>query len=80
LKGGENIKYFIVDYITQGGDNEYTEYGVLSAPTYESAEKKVIKGVKFFTRGEWKEFCEFDAIQEIPKVDFEVLQKYFPKI
>ena len=76
-KGGEiPIKYFLADYITYDGEHEYTEYGVLSARTDENARKTAEKGRKYFTRYGWEEFCELSYLREIPKADFQVLEKY----
>jgi hypothetical protein len=70
------MKYFFADYITYDGDHEYTEYAVLSARTDEIARKKAEKGRKFFTRYGWEEFCKLSHVQETPRTDFWVLQKY----
>jgi len=74
------MKYFIVDYLTRDGEHEYTEHGVLSARSSESAYTKAERGRKFFTRYGWEEFCERSGVYEIPKADFEVLGKYFLNI
>jgi hypothetical protein len=74
------MKYYLADYLTYDGEHEYSEYGVVSARDYKSAEKKAKKGKKYFTRFGWEEFCELFHIAEIPRQDFEVLQKYFHKL
>jgi len=40
--------YYIADDRTYVGDHEYLERGVLSACSYETAEKRAIKDRKFF--------------------------------
>ena len=74
------MKYYIADYRTYDGEHEYLESGVLSARTFETAQKRAVKGRSLFTRYGWEEFCNFESIHEIPKADFEVLQKYLTKI
>jgi hypothetical protein len=74
------MKYYLADYLTYDGEHEYSEYGVLSARDYASAEEKAKKGKKFFARFGWEEFCELFHIAEIPEGDFSVLGKYHPII
>jgi hypothetical protein len=68
------MKCYIADYRTYVRDCEYLERGVLSSRSYETAKKPAVKDMKFFTRYEWEEFCQFAGIHEIPKFDFEVLK------
>ena len=74
------MKYYLADYRTYVGGHEYLERGVLSACSYETAEKWAIKDRKFFTRYGCEEFWQFEGIHEILKSDFEVLTKYVTKI
>ena len=71
------MKYFLATYKTCNGDHEYAEFGILTAPTGEKAEKQARKGRRFFTRAGWEEWCFLDYLQEIPKTDYAVLKKYF---
>jgi len=50
------MKYYLADYRTYVGGHEYLERGVLSACSYETAEKWAIKDRKFFTRYGCEEF------------------------
>jgi hypothetical protein len=74
------MKFYIAAYRTYDGEHEYVEYGVFASRSYETAEKRAVKGKRFFTRYAWEEFCQCEGIQEIPEADFEVLQKYFINI
>jgi hypothetical protein len=67
---GETMKYFLADYLTYDGEHEYSEHGVLTARTFESAKNKATKGRKFFTRYGWEEFCELFRVDEIPMTDY----------
>ena len=48
--------------------------------TYETAIKRAGKGKRFFNRYGWVESCRLKRLQEIPKVDFEILKKYVIKM
>ena len=81
LRGrGESMKFYFVHYRTYDGEHEYVEYGIFASRSYEIAEKRAVKGKRFFTRYAWEEFCQYAGIQEIPAADFEVLKKYFINI
>jgi hypothetical protein len=74
------MKFYLAHYRTYDGEHEYVEYGVFASRSYETAEKRAVKGKRFFTRYGWEEFCQCEGIQEIPAADFAVLKKYFIKI
>jgi hypothetical protein len=73
----KNMRYFLIEYTTLDGEHEYTERGVTAAINYDTAEKYAKKGLKYFYRYGWEEFCEVSNIREIPKNDFKILKKHF---
>ena len=74
------MKFYIVDYRLFDGEEEYIEYGLLASRTYETAMKRAGKGTRFFIRYGWVESCRLKRLQEIPKVEFEILKKYMIQI
>ena len=70
------MKFYIVDYRLFDGEADYVEYGLLASRTYETAMKRAEKGKRFFNRYGWVESCGLKCLQELPKVEFEILKKY----
>ena len=70
------MKFYIVDYRLFDGEDDYVEYGLFASRTYETAMKRAEKGKRFFNRYGWVESCRLKRIQEIPKMEFEILKKY----
>jgi hypothetical protein len=70
------MKFYIVDYRLFDGEDEYVGYGLLASRTSETAMKRAEKGKRFFHRYGWVESCRLKRLQEIPKVEFEILKKY----
>ena len=78
--GGVTMKYFLATYKTVAGDHEYTESGVLVSTSWNTAEKRAIKGRKLFIRFGFEECCFLDHIREIPREHYAVLKKYFANV
>jgi hypothetical protein len=74
------MKFYIVDYRLFDGEDEYVVYGLLASRTYEIAMKRAEKGKRLFNRYGWVESCRLKHLQEIPKVEFEILKKYLIQI
>ena len=70
------MKFYIVDYRIFDGEEEYVEYGLLSSRTYETAMNRAENRKRFFNHYGWAESCRLKRLQEIPKVEFEILKKY----
>jgi hypothetical protein len=74
------MKYFFATYKTVIGEHAYAEFGALAASSWNSAEKRAIKGKHLFTRLGLEECCFLDHMREIPRGDFVALKKYFANV